>query len=171
MKTRVILVVVFIVVCGAAAYGVRAIYRAAYVNIAQPIAFNHKLHMEGVGMKCSECHRYYQTQANSGPPVIAICMDCHKEALTASKEEAKLREFAGAGREIPWRRIYYVPDHVFFSHRMHAALSGIKCEQCHGGVQAQTAPPTRPLVPQTMEFCIACHKEMGASTECLACHR
>jgi len=34
----------------------------------QPIAYNHKLHIETVGLECAECHRYVETSAAATLP-------------------------------------------------------------------------------------------------------
>ena len=47
-------------------------------------------------------------------------------------------------------------------------LAGVACETCHGDVaHMEAASQTAPL---TMGWCLNCHKERRASTDCLVCH-
>ena len=64
----------------------------------QPILSNHKKHVEQ-GLECDSCHRFYKTQTFSGMPNITICLDCHKEPITKSPEEEKIRRFLKRGRK------------------------------------------------------------------------
>src|SRR3972149_8175661 len=100
-------------------------------KVEQPISFNHKKHQEQ-GLECDACHRYFKTQTFSGMPTVAVCMECHKEPLTKNPGEEKIRQFNKKGEEIPWKRIYEQPDHVFFSHRRPVILGKMNCETCHG---------------------------------------
>lgn len=92
-----------------------------------------------------------------------------------SDEKAKLAAYVESwkksGEDIPWRRIYDVPSHVYYSHRRHVTVAGIECATCHGDIGASTAPPRAPLNDISMAFCIACHEEQEVTTDCNACHR
>ena len=136
---------------------------------AQPISFNHKKHLEQ-GLGCDACHRFFKTQNFSGIPNIGICMECHKEAMTKNPEEEKIRQFAKKGGEIPWKRIYGEPDHVFFSHRRHVVLGKLQCQTCHGNIAESERPPSSPWVNMTMNWCMNCHTKNKVTNDCLACH-
>ena len=136
----------------------------------QPIAFNHLKHKEA-GLTCDTCHTRYEESAVSGRPSTETCMFCHEEALTESAEEEKIRQYASQGQEIPWRRIYVLPDHVFFSHRRHVVSAGLECATCHGDAGESTVPQTRPAVAHTMERCIECHQSSEVDAGCNGCHR
>lgn len=138
---------------------------------AQPIAFNHRLHVEQVELACTDCHLHATSGARATIPNVTVCGDCHAEALTDSPEEARVVAHVKAGTPIPWRKVYWVPDHVFFSHRRHTAIAGIECATCHGGVAQREVPLTRRLVPVTMDRCMECHARTGASNDCILCHR
>ncbi len=138
----------------------------------QPIEFNHSVHELG----CDMCHRYVYEAEFAGRPFAEICAACHEEALKeGSAEESILLGFLESGREIPWRRIYKVPSHVYYSHRRHTIEHGmtpkIECVECHGAIGTSTSPPGKPLNKLTMKFCINCHEERGVTTDCNACHR
>ncbi len=135
----------------------------------QPIAFNHKKHAEQ-GLQCDTCHKYYKTQTFSGIPDLAVCLECHKDPVTQSPEEEKIRQFAKKGEPIPWRQIHREPDHVFYSHRRHVVLGKIECQVCHGEIGQSESPPTKPFVRMTMDWCMACHSKRGVTNDCVACH-
>lgn len=138
--------------------------------IRQPIQFNHSKH-RAQGVECSVCHQNVEEQAFAGLPKVETCMLCHSAPQTKSPEEDKVRQFAEKSVEIPWRRLYQMPGHVFFSHRRHVVLAKVDCETCHGPISKAITPPSRPLVNQSMGWCIACHEKRQASVDCNACHR
>ena len=135
----------------------------------QPISFNHKKHLEQ-GLECDACHGFFKTQTFSGIPDLKTCLECHKEPITKSQEEEKIRQFQQKKEEIPWRRLYEQPDHVFFSHRRHAVLGKIPCKTCHGEIGQSEKPPTKPWVKMTMNWCMDCHTKNKVTNDCLACH-
>ena len=69
---------------------------------------------------------------------------------------------------IPWVRVFEVPDHVYFSHRMHLRKD-FDCPDCHGDV----ARMDRVKEPRVFEmgFCLDCHKPQGGPRDCMVCHR
>jgi len=135
----------------------------------QPISFNHKRHQEQ-GIECLTCHPHYKDQTFSGMPTLSTCLECHKDPLTQSTEEEKIRQFEKRGQEIPWRRLYGQPDHVFFSHRRHVTLGKLECQQCHGNIGQSDEPPNRPWVKMTMRWCMDCHTAKKVTNDCLVCH-
>ena len=56
----------------------------------QPITFNHKLHVESVGLDCTTCHIAGPNGTFSGLPPLSTCAECHSSPQGESKEEAKL---------------------------------------------------------------------------------
>lgn len=137
----------------------------------QPIAFKHNVHVEENGMECTDCHAYAVTGVRATIPNIEVCTSCHEEALTESAEEARVVAHIHDGVPIPWQRVFWIPEHVYFSHRMHAGVAEIECVSCHGDVGAQTRPLTKPLVNLDMAACINCHAKRGVTEDCVACHR
>ena len=148
-----------------------AIVWATLRPIEQPIAFNHHKHVSELEMECVDCHVYAVNGVRATIPNIEVCGDCHDEALTDSPEETHLVEYVTAEERVPWRKIYRVPQHVYFSHRRHTKLGEIDCTVCHGAIGERTEPVTRPLISITMDRCIRCHRESGVSNDCLLCHR
>jgi hypothetical protein len=151
--------------------GAGAILFQGFKPVQQPIAFNHKLHVGDLGAECADCHLYAVTGVRATIPNTEVCADCHMDAQTDSAEEARLVEYIAAGEVIPWRKIYRVPEDVYFSHRRHAGIGEIECQTCHGAVAESERPVSRPAVRISMDGCIECHEEMGASNDCLHCHR
>lgn len=140
-------------------------------GVIQPIPFNHTLHVEDQELECTLCHTQVETHERATLPVNEICEECHSEELTGSPLENLLRGYLAEKNEIPWQKIYRVPDHVFFSHRRHVVSGKIGCESCHGNVKELKEPPRYPLIPPTMDRCMNCHKKLNITNDCLACHR
>ena len=141
------------------------------VEVTQPIAYNHNIHIEQEGLECADCHVNAKEKKIATIPTLEICLDCHDvEPLSDSPEEAKLGQYIETEEEIPWEQVNAVPDHVYFSHRRHVSIGELECSNCHGDITAQTIPATAPFVPITMEWCMDCHKEHGVTNDCLACH-
>jgi len=140
-------------------------------NLVQPISFNHKKHAGELSLPCTTCHQSVENQTFAGLPQTETCVTCHAAPLTKNPEEEKIRQYASKGEYIPWQRIYRMPGDVFFSHRRHVVLAKVECATCHGKMAEQTTPPSRPLVNQTMAWCINCHQERRVSVDCNACHK
>ncbi len=148
----------------------RALFRPAE-RVVQPIAFNHQKHVEELEIDCDVCHEFYRTSQHSGLPTLATCLGCHEDPQTDLPEEQKVRDLAAAGEDDVFRKLFKMPDHVFYSHRRHVELAEIPCETCHGAIAASTAPPERPLLRVSMDFCLECHDDSDVSPDCTACHR
>jgi hypothetical protein len=138
-------------------------------RVEQPIKFNHRKHTALV--ECSGCHVYYTQGAHSGLPDGSVCEACHADAVSKSPEEAKLRDMLAQGKPVVFHKLFHLPDHVFYSHRRHVVLGKLECSQCHGGIANTEAPPPRPLVKITMDFCLQCHLKSKVTTDCKDCHR
>ncbi len=139
----------------------------------QPLRFSHKAHVKEA--KCRACHAYYEKQAAAGMPRLADCLDCHEGTQSKEpenvKEEEKFTQYANNKAEIRWVRLYWVPDHSFFSHRRHVVLGKLECKTCHGNIAATDVPPGMPAQPIEMNWCVSCHREKRVSVDCDACHR
>jgi menaquinone reductase, multiheme cytochrome c subunit len=139
---------------------------------SEPIAFDHKLHIEKEDLECTECHAGAETGVHAGLPDIQECADCHDRAKGDHPDEPKVREFASRDEQIPFVRVERYPGHVYFSHRVHVKLAGLECKQCHGDVASRSQTIDAPVASRaTMQECMACHREQHASLECVACHK
>ncbi|MBI5442995.1 MAG: hypothetical protein HY900_17495 [Deltaproteobacteria bacterium] len=168
-RRLVLAVTAFTLVCGGAAVVLG--YNLLRSPTLQPIAFNHKLHVVDNGLECVTCHVYVTSQPFAGLPDLEKCLECHRDPLTDSPEEKKLRSAAAKRQQLVWRRLYEVPDHVYYSHRLHVVAGKLECARCHGPIQSTTSPPAHALNELTMEFCIGCHEKAGVTTDCIACHK
>jgi Class III cytochrome C family. len=83
--------------------------------------FSHKKHAP-LKLRCISCHRDAERAALAGFPGMEQCKVCHTDM---------------AERTIPSRRVYELPDFVFFSHARHA-VSKVECKSCHGNVRCRT---------------------------------
>ncbi|MAG72223.1 MAG: menaquinol oxidoreductase [Acidobacteria bacterium] len=134
----------------------------------QPLAFSHRIHGENE-IDCAYCHEYVDRYAVAGIPRVQSCMDCHEfmEPEAPSADLDLLVEFSEAGDEIPWVRLYELPDYTHFNHRWHIEAE-IDCATCHGDIGASDRA-TRHMV-YDMDWCMTCHEEQEASVDCLTCH-
>jgi hypothetical protein len=137
--------------------------------INQPLQFSHRAHTSN-GLPCVTCHSNVEQGAAAGMPHVETCLLCHQSAITQSAEEEKVRQVAAAGGDLNWRRLYRVPEYVYFSHRRHVTQGGIECARCHGEIGESTAPPPRPAVRLAMADCMNCHAERQVSNDCIRCH-
>ena len=109
-----------------------------------------------------------------------MCAGCHvsaaalippdqaRPAFGADNEEIqKLVEYWRAQEPIPWARIYDLPDHVNFPHMRHVN-GGVECQECHGPVQEMAV--VEKYSSLQMGWCIDCHRQRQARTDCFVCH-
>ena len=159
--------------------------------VKQPIEYPHKTHVEKLKLPCTSCHQRAEKDAVAGRPSTALCLACHAGGETKSEEVKKIRAFGEKGQEIPWKRVWRLPAHVFFPHRIHVAVAKVKCQTCHGPMETLDRPPARALKTLAMNDCIGCHEQWKwpqetkegrpgpvslaggrrISTDCNACHR
>ncbi len=139
--------------------------------IIQPVPFSHNLHIDEVDLECTDCHLRVEDHQRATLPALEVCQDCHSEELTETALEEQLLAYTTSDQAIPWRRIYTVPDHVYFSHRRHVTSGNLDCQLCHGAVAEMTEPAKYPVVEVTMDNCMECHSERQITNDCLACHR
>jgi hypothetical protein len=164
------LVVVLIAVATAGAL-VAAGSRAGDETVAD---INHAVHIER-DLECIDCHTGVETHAVAGVPSIAICTECHddpEDAIGKSRNGKLILSHIAAKEELWWPQLYWLPDHVVFSHKRHVALGEIPCERCHGDIAATTTLPETPVrATLTMDGCMECHEQSGADLDCFACHK
>lgn len=99
---------------------------------------------------------------------MARCFGCHKFVSRDKPEVQKVVQTYQEGKVLEWIRVYRVPDHVFFTHERHVA-AGLRCQICHGEVQEMDV--VRQASPLTMGWCVDCHRQRRAPTDCLICHK
>jgi hypothetical protein len=158
---------------------------SAEPRVTQPIQFPHKTHVE-LSLQCASCHDRAERDAVAGRPPTAFCLSCHSGG-DATAEIKKIQAFEQGG-EIPWKRVWRLPSHVYFPHRTHVVTAEVACQTCHGPMETLDRPPARPLRKLAMDDCIGCHEKRNGraersagpvaavtvrtlSTDCIACHR
>jgi hypothetical protein len=130
----------------------------------QPIPFSHKLHMSQ-GLECVGCHESPTAEDTIALPPTATCMACHATVKAESPAIQKLAEYVTNKEEVPWRRVYSLPDFVWFTHKQHAAAT---CEDCHGPVREREVIAREQDL--SMGACMDCHRTRSASVACDVCH-
>jgi len=130
---------------------------------------------------CMGCHAQFSNDYDQELEGIRIL----KEHWGHSYEQAGDGEWKiqprdpEAARPIEWEQIHWVPEHVQFKHNRHVA-AGVECQRCHGPVETMDKlyltddtvwwPYGLPSRKLEMGWCIQCHREQGASQDCLTCH-
>ncbi|MBZ5513680.1 MAG: cytochrome c family protein [Acidobacteriia bacterium] len=134
----------------------------------QPLAFTHKVHLAN-GMHCTDCHTAVEAAPVAGIPGVELCMTCHQMIAADKPEIKKLAAYQKRGEDIPWQRVYaFSPTvHVKFNHAPHIR-AGVECKTCHGDMTQQTVAVR--AVDLNMGYCVNCHRQKQASTDCITCH-
>lgn len=133
----------------------------------QPIPYSHKLHAGDLQIPCEYCHTYARRSEMAGIPSTKKCQNCHDNLAVESEAITALKKHIEAKTPIEWERIYDLPDHVWFSHKRHIAKD-IACQKCHGAVETLVINANK--VEHQMGFCLDCHQEKEAPTDCWTCH-
>ena len=94
-------------------------------------------------------------------------MGCHTTVKTDSPDIQKLAQYDAKNEEIPWRRVYRLPEFVYWSHKQHVTDAKITCDACHGNVPQLDV--MQRVKDMSMPTCIECHKERSARVAC-TCH-
>lgn len=130
------------------------------VILEQPVPFSHAHHVRGLGIDCRYCHDTVETEAFAGMPATEVCYGCHSQIWSSSPILEPVRESQRENRPIAWRRVYDLPDFVYFHHGIHVQ-SGIGCSSCHGRVDLM--PILWQAEPLQMEWCLGCHRDPVAA--------
>lgn len=139
-------------------------------SVKQPLEYSHKVHTEL--LKCKECHKGVENSTHATLPDIKVCMGCHQtDPISNSPEEKKLISYIKSNQNIPWKRIYRNPVHVYFSHSRHVSSGKLECQTCHGDMGKTSRPPVKALVNLGMGECIACHERRNVDRSCITCHK
>ncbi len=146
--------------------------------VEQPVEFDHRHHVRDNGISCIYCHDGAERGEHAGIPATSVCMGCHGQIWSGSTLLAPVRESYFQDHGVDWRRVYDVPDFVYFHHGVHVQ-HGVTCTRCHGEVEAMARPYREHAF--TMEFCLDCHRHppglpdpgraLTSLTTCTACHR
>ena len=155
---------------------------------AQPIKFSHELHAGTNKIDCQYCHAGAFKSKNATIPSANVCMNCHKAVQATEKYDGEIspeiqKIYASVGydpetmtydkskeKPIEWVRVHNLPDFAYYNHAQHVVVGeeairkekGLKpeepvCFACHGPVD--TMEEIYQYSPQTMKWCVNCHKE------------
>jgi hypothetical protein len=138
--------------------------------VDQPIVYNHYKHTQELELECTICHVGVRTEIRATLPSTETCIGCHEEPVTESAEEEKIRQYYARKEDIPWQRLFQVPEHVFFSHRRHVTVAGLDCAKCHGDMATRKKPPKKAPMAISMKACMSCHRKLQAQIDCVSCH-
>lgn len=144
-------------------------YSAPHLNIGpeQPIPFSHRVHAGVKEISCRFCHPYVEQSTHPGIPPVEKCLYCHEYIIPKHPEILKEHNYFNSNTPTPWRKVNYMPEHVFFNHQRHLERN-FECEECHDAVETKDRLQTNRF---RMGFCITCHTENNANKDCwLACH-
>lgn len=133
----------------------------------QPIQFSHKIHVEKSQIECQYCHSFVAKSAYSNVPPVELCMGCHKLVRTERPEIQKLKKYYDEKRPIEWEPVHNLPEHAHFPHERHIK-AGVGCQNCHGQIQKMDV--VERMSSMKMGFCVTCHRDKGATIDCVACH-
>ena len=164
LPLKIAVCVIFIVLGLTAAfsyYGTPKAQRVGY-QPDQPIAYDHDLHANQLGIDCRYCHSSVDKSASAGVPTANTCWNCHQHV---QKDNPKLEPLRRAvdknyekydGKPIEWVRIHKMPDYAYFDHSAHVNR-GVSCKSCHGDVHKMRKVYHAKSL--SMAFCIECHRE------------
>jgi hypothetical protein len=141
---------------------------ATQIGPEQPIPFSHRVHAGVKNIQCRFCHPYVERSIFPGLPPVEKCLYCHRYIIANYPWIKKEHEFFNTKTPTPWKRVFYIPEHVLFNHQRHIKKE-IECRQCHGEIQTMDRIRGKRF---KMGFCIQCHQSKKANVGCwLACHK
>jgi len=133
----------------------------------QQLAFSHKLHVEGQGLACADCHGKWDMADDAGMPGAAQCMLCHSEIDAPKPPEKQTKQLFEEGK-FKLRHGAPYADEVIFTHQKHAGRDP-ECLSCHAALA--TSDAVQPAQRMKMDDCTRCHAESKAPADCSACHK
>lgn len=142
----------------------------------QPIEFPHPTHVQQAGIDCVFCHSTVDSEPAASVPPVEQCMFCHKVVGQDLPGVQQVMAAWNAQEPIRWNRVHRLPDHVRFVHEAHITYFTAKdsvpasavCTLCHGEVG--TMDRVEQVKELRMGFCVDCHRDNDAPTDCTTCH-
>lgn len=141
-------------------------YQRGYKPV-QPLNYNHQIHVEKNNMECQYCHSGVSKSPFATVPAVETCMGCHKSILSDRPDIQKLQKHFEEKEPVIWEPVNRLPEHAVFTHERHIK-AGVGCHSCHGQVQKMDV--VEKVSSLKMGFCVSCHRDQGASTDCAVCH-
>ncbi|MCE5326204.1 MAG: cytochrome c family protein [Planctomycetaceae bacterium] len=133
----------------------------------QQISFSHHVHAGNKQISCFVCHGGAQDTAHADIPPLETCMLCHEHVIITHPQIRCIRQQYANNTAMPWKRVTNLPEFVKFNHQVHLQR-GVDCGRCHGDVKSMD----RLYMPWDLKmgFCIQCHRDNKATTDCMNCH-
>mgnify|MGYP001050290734 CR=1 FL=1 len=159
-KLGIINIVLVLTVIGGVTYYATPKWANVGYMPTQPVAYNHELHVDQLGLDCRYCHSFVDQSSHSNVPDAGTCMNCHSNVSSPvinpiSPKIAPIVRSFESGDPVEWVRIHKVPDYVYFNHSVHVNR-GVSCVECHGQINKMvTVAQEKPL---SMAFCLNCHR-------------
>ena len=135
---------------------------------SQPIPFSHRVHVQVKQISCFMCHTGAARTSRAGIPPLETCLLCHARIIRSYPHIEKLRDHVARNSPVIWERVNWLPEFVYFEHSMHIQR-GFDCSECHGDVASMDR--VVPAHEFQMGFCVQCHRDNKATTDCFTCHR
>jgi hypothetical protein len=135
---------------------------------AQPLAFSHRQHVTDLYLECRDCHANPDAGTLMTYPASSVCLSCHRSMPATRASLQAVLTLAASDTPIAWKRVYQVPDFVYWQHGPHLAAK-ITCEQCHGPVGERDTIALETDVT-TMTGCQRCHEQRQVLMDCGDCH-
>jgi Cytochrome c7 and related cytochrome c len=123
--------------------------------VEQPLQFDHRHHTRDEGIDCRYCHNTVDKSPAASIPQTQLCLNCHSQIWNKSPLLEPVRESFFQNKPLEWRRVYKVPEFVYFNHSIHVNR-GISCVECHGKVNEMDV--VTQMKPMSMGFCLDCHR-------------
>lgn len=135
---------------------------AAPADKTQLIKFSHAKHAEA-GAECASCHKADLSDNASDRmlPGHAECQSCHEQEVNENCSFCHTNPDDPQALPNPVRSL-------FFSHKQHVGMEGVKCETCHQGMDKADFAGHQNL--PAMATCNTCHNDVKATNQCEACH-
>jgi hypothetical protein len=148
--------------------GLGALWQRSDSEPVQPINFPHTIHAGTMRLPCTFCHLFVERSRFATAPPLQICLGCHRTIATDREEIKKLTRYYEEKRPVEWKRVYALPDFIYFSHKRHIK-AGLECAECHGDVAGMKR--VRRVSNLVMGWCVSCHRARGAPVDCYTCHK
>lgn len=163
LPLKIAVCVIFVVLGLTAGFSYYATPKAQRVGYQpdQPIAYDHDLHVNQLGIDCRYCHSSVDKSASAGIPTANTCWNCHQHVQKDNPKLEPLRRAADKnyehydGKPIKWVRITKLPDYAYFDHSAHVNR-GVSCKSCHGDIHKMRKVYHAESL--SMAFCLDCHR-------------
>ncbi len=102
-------------------------------------------------------------------PPVEKCFFCHKYVIPDHPEILKEKAYLDAKKPVPWVRVFWTPEFVFFRHEPHIRGPASTAPNAMERWGAWTDCPGWIF---RWGFASTCHRKMDAQLDCwLGCHR